>query len=36
VIDKAMALQPADRYPDARAFAQALRTLREDLVEAAP
>ena len=25
VIDKAMALQPADRYVDARAFAQALR-----------
>ncbi len=36
VIDKAMALQPADRYADARAFAQALRSLREDLVEAAP
>jgi eukaryotic-like serine/threonine-protein kinase len=36
VIDKAMALQPADRYADARAFAQALRALREDPVEAAP
>ncbi len=36
VIDKAMALQPADRYVDARAFGQALRALREDLVEAAP
>jgi hypothetical protein len=27
VLDKAMALQPADRYADARAFAQALRGL---------
>jgi len=36
VIDKAMSLQPADRYADARAFAQALRGLREDLVEAVP
>jgi hypothetical protein len=36
VIDKAMAPQPTDRYADARAFAQALRALREDLVEAAP
>jgi serine/threonine-protein kinase len=34
VIDKAMALKPADRYPDARAFAQDLRAVREDLVEA--
>jgi serine/threonine-protein kinase len=32
VIDKAMALQPVDRYADARAFAQALRALREDFV----
>ncbi len=36
VIDKAMAPAPVDRYADARAFAQALRALREDLVEAAP
>ena len=36
VIDKAMAPSPVDRYSDARAFAQALRALREDLVEAAP
>ncbi len=36
VIEKAMAPQPADRYADARAFAQALRALREDLVEAIP
>jgi eukaryotic-like serine/threonine-protein kinase len=32
VIDKVMSVQPADRYPDARAFAVALRALREDLV----
>jgi hypothetical protein len=31
-----MAPQPPDRFADARAFAQALRALREDLVEAAP
>jgi hypothetical protein len=36
VIDKVMSVQPADRYADARAFASALRGLREDLVEAAP
>jgi serine/threonine-protein kinase len=35
VIDKAMALQPAERYADARAFAQALRALREDFVSRA-
>ena len=34
VLDKAMALHPADRYADARAFAQDLRAVREDLVEA--
>jgi hypothetical protein len=32
VIDKVMSVQPADRYPDARAFASALRALREDRV----
>ncbi len=30
VLDKVMSVQPADRYPDARAFASALRALRED------
>jgi hypothetical protein len=30
VIDKAMAVQPADRYADAREFAQALRNLGEE------
>ncbi len=34
VIDKAMAPKPADRYADARAFAQALRSAREDFAEA--
>jgi serine/threonine-protein kinase len=34
VIDKAMAAKPSDRYQDARAFAQDLRSVREDLVEA--
>jgi serine/threonine-protein kinase len=29
IIEKAMALQPSDRYPDARAFAQALRGVEE-------
>jgi hypothetical protein len=32
ILDKAMALQPADRYADARAFAQALRSLHEEAV----
>jgi hypothetical protein len=36
VIDRAMAAQPSDRFPDARAFAQALRGLREELSEAMP
>jgi serine/threonine protein kinase len=36
VIERAMAPQPADRYPDARAFGQALRGLREQLSEAMP
>jgi hypothetical protein len=27
IIEKAMAVKPEDRYPDARAFAQALRRL---------
>jgi serine/threonine-protein kinase len=34
VIEKAMALRPEDRYTDARAFAQELRAVREELVEA--
>ena len=34
VLDKAMALQPADRYADARAFAQALRGLGEEAAKA--
>ncbi|HEX4446368.1 MAG TPA: serine/threonine-protein kinase [Polyangiaceae bacterium] len=33
-IEKAMAPKPSDRYQDARAFAQDLRAVREDLVEA--
>ena len=38
VIERAMAPNPADRYQDARAFAQALRETREELakVEASP
>jgi Protein kinase domain len=36
VLEKAMAFKPADRYADARAFAQDLRAVREDLVEATP
>jgi hypothetical protein len=34
VIEKAMALHPADRYEDARAFAQALRTVRDGIAKA--
>jgi len=34
VIEKAMALQPADRFQDARAFANALRGVRDEIVEA--
>jgi serine/threonine-protein kinase len=33
IIDKAMAPQPADRYQDARSFAQALRALQDDLLK---
>jgi len=31
IIEKAMALKPADRYQDARSFAQALRAVREEI-----
>jgi hypothetical protein len=34
VIEKAMAPSPADRYQDARSFAQALRDVREEIVKA--
>jgi hypothetical protein len=34
IIEKAMALHPADRYQDARAFAQALRGVREEIAKA--
>jgi len=34
IIDKAMAVQPSDRYQDARAFGQALRDLREGIATA--
>jgi serine/threonine-protein kinase len=34
IIEKAMALQPADRYQDARSFAQALRGVREEIAKA--
>ena len=34
VIEKAMALQPAERYQDARSFAQALRGAREGIADA--
>jgi serine/threonine-protein kinase len=34
IIEKAMALSPADRYQDARSFAQALRGVREEIAEA--
>jgi hypothetical protein len=34
VIEKAMAPSPADRYQDARSFAQALRSVREEIVNA--
>jgi Protein kinase domain len=34
VIDKAMAVNPADRYSDARSFAQDLRAAGEDRIEA--
>jgi serine/threonine-protein kinase len=33
IIDKAMTPQPADRYQDARSFAQALRGLQDDLLK---
>lgn len=36
VIEKAMALHPTDRYEDARAFAQALRSVREGIAKAEP
>jgi serine/threonine-protein kinase len=34
IIEKAMALHPADRYQDARSFAQALRGVREEIAKA--
>jgi serine/threonine-protein kinase len=34
VIERAMALQPADRFQDARSFAQALRGAREEIAKA--
>jgi serine/threonine-protein kinase len=34
IIEKAMALQPAERYQDARSFAQALRGAREEIAKA--
>jgi serine/threonine-protein kinase len=34
VIEKAMALQPVERYQDARSFAQALRGAREEIAKA--
>jgi serine/threonine-protein kinase len=34
IIDKAMSPVPADRYADARAFAQALRAAREEIAGA--
>jgi hypothetical protein len=34
VIEKAMAVRPSDRYEDARAFAQALRSVREGIAKA--
>jgi eukaryotic-like serine/threonine-protein kinase len=34
VIDKAMAVKPADRYADARTFAQDLKAVGEDLIKA--
>jgi serine/threonine-protein kinase len=33
IIEKAMALQPAERYQDARSFAQALRGAREEIAK---
>jgi serine/threonine protein kinase len=33
IIEKAMALQPPDRYQDARSFAQALRGAREEIAQ---
>jgi serine/threonine-protein kinase len=33
VIEKAMALRPDDRYPDARSFSQALREVREGIAK---
>jgi serine/threonine protein kinase len=34
IIEKAMQMNPADRYPDARAFATALRAVREEIAGA--
>jgi serine/threonine-protein kinase len=34
IIEKAMAMHPADRYQDARSFAQALRGVREEIAKA--
>jgi serine/threonine-protein kinase len=34
IIEKAMAVKPEDRYPDARAFAQALRRIGEAAAKA--
>jgi serine/threonine protein kinase len=36
VIGRAMAPNPGDRFQDARSFAQALRTLRDELIRAEP
>jgi hypothetical protein len=33
ILEKAMAMQPADRYADARAFGQALRGIREEAAQ---
>jgi hypothetical protein len=34
IIEKAMQVNPADRYQDARSFAQDLRGVREDIAKA--
>lgn len=36
VIEKAMAIRPEDRFPDARSFSQALRTVREGIAKVEP